>query len=204
MLRLFHSPASPFVRKVLVAARERGIEGHIQIVPTGVTPVTRDEAIAAHNPLGKIPTLVLEDGSGLFDSRVIVDYLDGLPGGPRLIPEAGAARMKALTLQALADGLCDAAVALRYETAVRPEALRWPEWSAGQTAKVVASLDSLERDWAGHLDATADIGAVATGCALGYLDYRFAALGWREGRPRLAAWFARFALRPSMQATAIP
>jgi glutathione S-transferase len=204
MMRLFHSPASPFVRKVLVAARERGIEDRIEVVPTGVTPVNRDAAIAAHNPLGKIPTLVLEDGTAVFDSRVIVEYLDGLPGGARLIPEGGPARLKALTLQALADGLCDAAVALRYETAVRPEALRWPDWSASQTMKVVASLDALERDWAGHLATTLDIGAVAAACALGYLDYRFASLGWREGRPALAAWQAEFAKRPSMQATAIP
>jgi glutathione S-transferase len=204
MLRLFHSPASPFVRKVLVAAHERGLADRIEPVPTGVTPVSRDPAIAAHNPLGKIPTLVLEDGTGVFDSRVIVEYLEGLPGGPRLIPEGGAARLKALTLQALADGLCDAAVALRYETAVRPEALRWPEWSASQTTKVVASLDALERDWLAHLSATLDIGAVATACALGYLDYRFAALGWREGRAGLAAWHDRFAARPSMRATAVP
>ncbi|MFN6956562.1 MAG: glutathione S-transferase C-terminal domain-containing protein, partial [Acetobacteraceae bacterium] len=134
---------------------------------------------------------------------VIVEYLDGLPGGPRLIPEGGAARLRALTLQALADGLCDAAVALRYETAVRPEALRWPEWSAGQTTKVVASLDTLERAWLSHLASTLDIGVIATACALGYLDYRFAALGWREGRPGLAAWYQGFAARPSMQATAI-
>jgi glutathione S-transferase len=204
MMTLFHSPASPFVRKVLVAARERGIERLIETVPTGVTPVNRDAAIAAHNPLGKIPTLVLEDGTGVFDSRVIVEYLDGLPGGPRLIPDGGAARLRALTLQALADGLCDAAVALRYETAVRPEALRWPEWSASQTTKIVASLDALERDWLGHLSASLDIGTVATACALGYLDYRFASLGWREGRAGLAAWHRGFAARPSMQATAIP
>jgi glutathione S-transferase len=189
---------------VLVAARERGIEDRIEVVPTGVTPVNRDAAIAAHNPLGKIPTLVLEDGTGVFDSRVIVEVLDNLPGGARLIPEGGAARLKALTLQALADGLCDAAVALRYETAVRPEALRWPEWSASQTTKVVASLDALERDWVPHLTSTLDIGVVATACALGYLDFRFASLGWREGRAGLAAWHAGFAARPSMQATAIP
>jgi glutathione S-transferase len=204
MLRLFHSPASPFVRKVLVAAQERGLADRIEPVPTGVTPVSRDAAIAAHNPLGKIPTLVLEDGTAVFDSRVIVEYLDGLPGGPRLVPDGGAARLKALTLQALADGLCDAAVALRYETAVRPEALRWPEWSASQTTKIVASLDALERDWLGHLSASLDIGTVATACALGYLDYRFASLGWREGRAGLAAWHRGFAARPSMQATAIP
>ncbi|MCX7683770.1 MAG: glutathione S-transferase [Acetobacteraceae bacterium] len=202
MMKLFHSPASPFVRKVLVAAHERGIAEGIELVPTGVTPVRRDEAIAARNPLGKIPTLVLEDGTAVFDSRVIVEYLDGLPGGPRLIPEGGAARLKTLTLQALADGLCDAAVALRYETALRPEALRWPEWAASQTTKVVAALDALERDWVPHLSSVLDIGAIAAACALGYLDYRFAALGWREGRPRLAAWHEGFAARPSMQATA--
>jgi glutathione S-transferase len=204
MMRLFHSPASPFVRKVLVAARERGIEGGIEVVASAVTPVTRDAAIVVHNPLGKIPTLALPDGTGLFDSRVIVEYLDSLPGGARLIPEAGAARFRTLTLQALADGLCDAAVLLRYETAVRPEALRWAEWSAGQTTKVVAALDALERDWIGHLNAGIDIGVVATGCALGYLDYRFASLGWREGRPALAAWQAGFSARPSMVATAPP
>ncbi|MDW8397099.1 MAG: glutathione S-transferase [Acetobacteraceae bacterium] len=202
MMKLFHSPASPFVRKVLVAAHERGIAEGIELVPTGVTPVRRDEAIAARNPLGKIPTLVLEDGTAVFDSRVIVEYLDGLPGGPRLIPEGGAARLKTLTLQALADGLCDAAVALRYETALRPEHLRWAEWSASQTTKVVASLDALERDWVPHLSSVLDIGVIAAACALGYLDLRFASLGWREGRAGLSAWYTAFAERPSMRATA--
>ncbi len=111
------------------------------------------------------------------------------------------ARWQALTEQSLADGMTDAALLERYETTLRPPALMWPEWRDGQHDKVVKSLDRLERT-AADLAERVDIGTISIGCALGYLDFRFADLGWRDARPRLAAWYAAFAKRPAMAATA--
>ena len=200
-MKIFYSPASPFVRKTLVLAMERGIREQIECVSSTLSPVAPDQAIAVHNPSGKIPTLVLDDGTALYDSRVIVEYLDSLPGGPRLIPSEPAARWRALVLQSLADELTDAAVLLRYETFLRPEALRWPAWITGQWTKIHASLDALERDHLGQLERVLDVGAVAVACARGYLDFRFPEVDWRGARPGLAAWYAGFSERPSMTAT---
>jgi glutathione S-transferase len=141
---------------------------------------------------------VLEDGTALYDSRVICEYLDGLSAGPRLFPE-GAARWDALTRQALADGLLDAALLTRYERVLRTEERRWDAWETGQIGKIRSALDRFETLVAGG--PALDIGTVAMACALGYLDLRFPDLAWREGRPALAAWFADFERRPSMAAT---
>ena len=200
-MKLFYAAASPYVRKVLVQAHERGLADSIALVPAATTPVKRDEAIVPHNPLGKIPALITDDGMALFDSRVICEYLDTLPGGPTLIP-AGEARWPALTLQALADGLLDAALLARYETFLRPEPRRWADWLDGQLLKIDTALDQLETRWMPHLGGPLDIGVVATACALGYLDFRFADMGWRASRPALAGWYAAIAERPSMRATA--
>jgi len=200
-MQLYYSPASPFARKVLVAAHETGLIDRISTVTAQATPVSRDPNVAGQNPLGKIPTLVLDDGSALYDSRVIVDYLDGLHGGAKLAPGEGLERARVLAAQALGDGMMDAAVLVRYETALRPEALRWPDWMHGQLAKVDAALDLLESR-AGELGRRFDIGAIAAACALGYLDFRFAERDWRGSRPALAAWFAEVSKRPSVAATA--
>ena len=165
-----------------------------------VTPVNRNNDIARDNPLVKIPTLVLDDGSSLYDSPVICEYLDHLSGAPRFFPAAGPARWTALRRQALCDGLMDAAILLRYEQALRPEALRWPEWIAGQTAKVTGALDALEGE-VGSFGTDFDIGHIACACALGYLDLRFGQMGWRTGRARLATWFETVSQRPSLAAT---
>jgi len=200
-MKLFFSPASPFVRKVLVLAHERGIRDQIECVPVVISPITTGGAVASHNPSGNIPTLALADGSALYDSRVIVEYLDGLPGGPSLLPAAGPARYATLRLQSLADELTDAAVLLRYETFLRPPALRWPEWIDGQWRKVRASLDVLEHAHLPELEGRLDLGTIAVGCALGYLELRFPDEDWRASRPGLAAWYAGFSERPSMVAT---
>lgn len=200
-MKLFFSPASPFVRKVLVVAAERGLRDRVEIVEAQVSPVNLDRAVRAHNPTGKIPTLLLDDGTALYDSRVIVEYLDGLGDGPGLIPREEPARSRALVVQSLADEMTDAAVLLRYETFLRPEALRWPEWILGQRDKIHGSLDELERN---TMDALTrfDIGAIAVACGLGYLDFRFAEEKWREGRPRLSAWFEVIGQRPSLAQSA--
>jgi glutathione S-transferase len=154
--------------------------------------------LSAANPLGKIPTLLLDDGTALYDSRVITAYLDEVSGG-RLLPPSGPARWQALKLEATADGLTEAALLARYERALRPAGLRWPEWDAGQVEKVQRALDALEQT---DLDAGAvTIGAVATACAVGYLDFRFPELSWRPSHPKLSAFETAFSTRPSMQKT---
>lgn len=201
-MKLFFSPASPFVRKVLVCAIERGLDGAIERLPSAAHPINQDKTIRSHNPTGKVPTLIAKDGTPIYDSRVICEYLDSVGDAPRLFPAEGAARWQALVLQSAADELLDAALLARYEAIARPEALRWPDWTRGQMEKIDASLDDFANRWIGHLETRLDIGVVATGCALGYLDFRFGDHDWRKSRPRLAAWFAAFSERPAMKATA--
>lgn len=198
-MKIYFSPASPFVRKCLVAADELGVAEKIERLPSAAHPVHRDSQIVASNPLGQVPTFFLDDGTVLYDSRVICEYLDSR-FGPRLIPEPGAERWARLTEQSLADGMLGGALLARYETAVRPEALRWSEWAEGQLAKVRSGLHWLEQEAPGFGERV-DIGTLSFGCALGYLDFRFPAFDWRAGSPEVARWFERFNARPSMQAT---
>ena len=199
-MKLYTASASPFVRKVAIVIAELGLGSRIVQEPVVVSPVSRNEGVARDNPLVKIPTLVLDDGSALFDSPVICEYLDSLSGTPRFYPASGPARWAALRRQALADGLMDAAVLLRYETFLRPEPFRWVDWTAGQQHKITNALDALEAEAAGFGDAF-DIGHVASACACGYLDFRFAQLNWRDNHQRLAEWFAKVSQRPSVGAT---
>lgn len=194
-MKLIYSPNSPYVRKVRVLAHETGQP--LELVAESSQPTRRNPAVGAHNPLGKIPVLLTDQGP-LYDSRVICQYLDTLHDGARFYPD-GAGRFVALRREALADGLLDAALLARYET-TRPEGRAWADWIEGQLAKVKAALAAMEAD----LPEAADIAAIAYGCALAYLDFRFAAMNWRESHPRLAAWEAEFGARPSMQATRIP
>ena len=200
-MKLHHSTTSPYVRKVMVAAMELGLADRIETVPAKVSPIVRTSPVIADNPLGKVPTLIADDGTVLFDSRVISEYLDALAGGGRLIPASGPARWQALAEQALADGMLDAALLERYETSLRPPELLWPAWRDGQHDKVAKALDRMEQTAAGF-GPRVDIGTIATACALAYLDFRFPDLGWREHRPLLAGWLAAFVERPSMTATA--
>ena len=200
-MRLHTNPASPFGRKVKVLAHETGLFERLEVHDVQTTAVGPDPSLVADNPLGKIPCLVLDDGTGLFDSRVICEYLDRLHAGPRrMFPADGKPRWAALRLQALADGVMDAALLARYETFLRPEPQRWPAWIDGQLDKVTRGLDRLELE-ADQLADTVDIGAIAVGCALGYLDFRYPDLAWRNGRGALAGWFERFGARPSMAET---
>ncbi len=201
-MKLYHSATSPFVRQCLVCAHELGLRERIELVPAAAHPVNRDAALAARNPLGKVPTLITDEGAVLHDSRVICEYLNSRGGG-RLLPVQGAARWRALVDQSLADGLLDAAVLVRYETAVRPESLRWNDWITGQLAKVTGALAELERG-AADLEQRVDLGTIAIGCALGYLDYRYDSLAWRDRHPELGRWYAGFGARASMAATGPP
>ena len=199
-MKLFFNHASPFVRKVRVFARETGLDKKIEEVATAVSPVTDNAQLAQANPLKKIPALVLDDGTALFDSPVICEYLDSLHGGKKLFPPAGPARWTALRLQATGDGILDAGILCRYEMAVRPKEFQWTDWVAGQKTKWHGGLDLLERE-AATLEGEPTIGGVTVACALGWLDFRYGDDDWRKGRPKLKAWFDKFGARPSMQAT---
>ncbi len=204
VLKLHHNPASPFVRMVMVIAHELGIAEQIEKIETGVfLPDRVNDAVAADNPLGKIPALITDHGSVLYDSRVICEYLCHHAGNKALLPDEPVSRFRILTLQSLAIGLMDAGVSRRYETAVRPEEKRWPEWVARQHARMEAGLDELENNWAGEL-GTVNAGSIAAAAVLGYFDFRYDDLGWRDTRPKLAAFYEGFAARPSMTATQAP
>lgn len=196
MLILRSSPASPFGRKVKIAIAELGLGDRVEIVLADTNDPA--EPLRKQNPLGKIPTLVLEDGTTLFDSRVIAEYLDHLAGGGKLFP-AGEARFSQLRLQALADGLCDAALLQVYEVRFRPEESRNAAWVENQAGKVARALAALEA--APPAYDRPRIGEIALACALGYLDLRFAGK-WRVDHPALVAWLDGFAGKvPAFEAT---
>ena len=199
-MKLMYSPTSPYVRKVMVLAIERGLDRKIVRLATTASPVGENKALDKANPLAKVPALELDNGLVLFDSPVICEYLDSKHRGDKVFPASGARRWKALRQQALADGILDAALLVRYESFMRPENLRWPEWMAGQKKKFMQGLDALEKE-AKDLAGGLTIGQITVACALGYLDFRYADLNWRKGRPKLAAWFDKFSRRKSMQAT---
>jgi glutathione S-transferase len=199
-MKLYYSPTSPYVRKVLVAAHELGLADRIEKLPSATHPVKRNRAIIAHNPLGQVPTFFTDDGLMLADSRVICEYLNDLVGGA-LFPASGPTRWRALVDQSVGDGVLGAALLARYETAVRPADKLWTEWREGQLDKVATSLAAIETAAAGFGDRV-DIGTITFGCVLGYLDLRFPNLEWRDKHPATAAWFARFAIRPAMASSA--
>jgi glutathione S-transferase len=196
-MELLYQTHSPYARKVLVFAHELGLAGRLSVTHHETSPTRRDDAVFAKNPLGKVPVLVLADGFALFDSCVICEYLDTIAGGRRLIPAPGPARWSCLRLQALAQGLCEAGIALRWESERRPEPLRYPALAEGQAMKLCESYDFIER----HADFGEDLnlGHVALATALDWLDFRKLP-DFRKGRPRLAAWFGSFLDRPSMRA----
>lgn len=185
MMTLRYSAASPYARKIRIAAELLGLGGSIEIVAASTTDPS--DTLRQQNPLGKIPTLILEDGSALYDSRVIADYLDHLGGG-KLIPAEPARRFEALRLQALGDGINDAALLIRYETATRRAELRDQEAIDLQQGKIDRALASLE---SAPPSGAVTIGQIAVACALGYLDLRFEG-AWRAKYPKLVAWLAAF------------
>lgn len=196
-MKLFHSPASPYVRKVMVIAHETGQS--VETLASAASPIDRDQTIVAKNPTGKVPTALLDDGTALYDSRVICAWLDAQHSGAKMYPE-GAARFDALRREALADGLLDAALLARYETVMRPAEKLWPEWLQGQMDKIDSSLDVMDADAAGYDQI--DAGWIAVGCALAYLDFRFPDHDWRSGRGALAEFYKTIGARPSFKATA--
>lgn len=202
MLVLRSSPPSPFGRKIKIAAASLGLKDRIKVEMTDT--LDPQDSIRGQNPLGKIPALVLEGGKVLFDSRVILDYLDHLAGGGRIIPN-GETRFDVLCLAALADGLMDAALLQVYEARFRPEERRHADWLAYQGEKVTRALAVLEAAPPAAVPAGGilDVGQIGVACALGYLDLRFAG-SWRTDHPKLVAWLDAFeAAVPSFAETRI-
>ncbi len=185
-MKLFYSPLSPFVRKVMIVAIENGLDGRIETVTTGVNPAAPNKDLAQHNPLMKIPALITDDGLTLVESKVIAQYLDAL-GANKLLPAAGHGRWKALRMEAIADGIADAGILVRYEQAMRPAGLQWQQWIDGQLAKIGNALDLLEAE-AADLEGPLDLGKAAVASALDWMEFRNVVPGARDSRPKLFAW----------------
>jgi glutathione S-transferase len=201
MMILRFSPSSPFVRKVRIAASLLGCDSEITLERADTTDP--NDSLRKTNPLGKIPVLIIEDGSALYDSRVILDYLDERAGGGKIVPRQGAERLAALRLQALCDGILDASILTVYEGRFRKPEMHEPKWLDLQAGKIARALAVLEAA-PPPLDAAQalpDVGQITLACALGYRDFRFAG-NWRSDHPRLVAWLDTFAARvPAFAAT---
>lgn len=195
-MKLFYSPTSPYARKVRIVATERGLAGTIKMITA--TPF-ENPVVAAANPLSKIPALVLNDGTALYDSPVICEYLDSLGEGPRLIPEGGDARWATLRLQALADGILDAAFSTVMEMR-RPEPGRSDEWLQRWQASILRAVVAAAGEPA-TIAPDQNLGQIALACALGYLDFRLPGIDWRAAAPGLVPWFDVWSVRPSFAAS---
>lgn len=200
-MKLFFSPASPYVRKVMVTAWERGFQEQVELLDSAAGPILRDANIVAVNSTGKVPCAITPEGAPLFDSRVITQYVDQLGTVGTSIYE-GDDRFAILTLEALGDSILDACLLCRYEGVMRPKELYWEDWYNGQMAKIDSSLDDLENKWFDLLSSPHfHAGSIAIACTLGYLDFRFADKDWRTSHPKLTQWFAQVSERPSMKET---
>lgn len=195
---LRYSPTSPYVRKIRVLAIETRLDEVMDLVETN--PHEKPPALTAENPLGKVPTLVTDDGLVLFDSPMICEYLDGAHGGTRMVPVATPVRWHVLRLQAVGDGIMDAAVSSVMEGR-RPANEQSAGFVAHERGRIVRTLDWLEAH-ADELSGRLNLGQISVACALGYLDFRLPDLGWRDGREALAGWFEPVAGRDSMRRTA--
>ena len=199
---LYFSPASPFVRKVRIAAALLGFDNDVTLTRADTTDP--NDSLRTRNPLGKIPVLIDEDGRAVYDSRVILDYLDQRAGGGRIVPRDGKDRLAALRLQALCDGILDASILTVYEGRYRKAEMQEPKWldlQAGKVSRALAALEAAPPLLDPLPQVLPHVGHVALACALGYRDFRFAG-GWRAEHPRLVAWLDQFAARvPAFAAT---
>jgi len=202
-MKLTFSPASPFARKVRIAAIELGLIDKIEFIPTAVVPGTPNDDYSKIHPLKKLPVLILDNGDIVVDSYVIVEYLDELAGGGKLIPASGPMRWKVKTEHSLLQGMLDSMLLCRYETMVRPEPLRWKAWAD----------DHWHRAWLGMarfdqqpdlISRPFDIGMIGLTCVLGYADFRFADCGWRKAYPKLDAFYQKILERPSVKVSMPP
>lgn len=199
-MRLRASPTSPYARKVQAVLIETGLDKKVETVATD--PWAADTDLPNHNPLGRVPTLIMADGTSLYDSRTICEVLDSLHDGARLYPAAGPERTKALRLLALGDGMCDTLINKVVDTR-RPKELQSADWQARQVATLRRCLDHLETN-IDELEGPVTIGTLAVSVALGYIDLRGTDLNWRDNHPKLAVWQAGMEQRPSIDRTRPP
>jgi glutathione S-transferase len=202
-MKLTFSPASPFARKVRIAAIELGLIDKIEFMPTAVVPGQPNDEYSHINPLKKLPALILDNGDVIIDSYVIVEYLDELAGGGKLIPASGADRWKVKSDHSLLQGMLDSMLLCRYEKMVRPQALQWQVWSEDHWNRAWTGMARFEKQ-ADTLSRPLDIVQIALTCVLGYADFRFAECGWRTAYPKLDAFHARMLSRPSVKISVPP
>jgi glutathione S-transferase len=200
-MKLMYAPQSPFARKVRVAAIELGLGGRIELEYAEVVPGRKNAAYGdGINPLRKVPALITDDGTVLVDSTVICEYLDALAGGGRLVPPSGPERWRVLAAHAVAQGMTDALILVRYETWLRPEPLRWADWTDDQWDKLWTGAR-----WFNEQVATfgkdPDLAQIGLACCFGYVEFRYADSGWRRRFPELAIWYDGISRRPSFIAT---
>ncbi|MCA0434091.1 MAG: glutathione S-transferase family protein [Proteobacteria bacterium] len=198
-LKIFGDVVSPFVRMALVTAHEAGLNDRVERLQAGVKPTEVNSDLQKLSPIAKVPVLVTEHAHAIHDSRVIMEYLAHVSGQSQFIPHDGVKRFHVLTLQATAQGMADASVLLRYEQTQRPEEKRWPEYKTRLIQRIDAALDDLEKN-GGDVLADVNVGSISAACAIGYIDFRHAALDWRKGRSKLTQFFDGFSARASMQA----
>ena len=198
-MKLFYGTTSPYVRKVVVSAIELGLNDRIERDET--FPWASDSQYGGVNPVGKVPALITDDGQVLYDSQVIVEYLDSIHDGPKLIPPSGSGRFEQLRISSLAHGMMDAVILLFSELTRRPPELHWQYWDDRMRGTVARSLDALEEDAAGFDAGRPDLAQVTTACAVGWIEFRLEVLGidFRAGHPVLSEWFNAFSERASMQ-----
>ena len=199
-MKIYGSSISPFVRMTLVTAHECGLGSKVEHIKEGADPTKANPTLTALSALGKIPVLETDHHHAIYDSRVIIEYLAHVAGNKTLIPDEGVKRFRVLTLLALGQGLGDATVAYRYETATRPQQLQWKEWMARTEIRFNAVFDELDKNWNSELaDVTA--GTIAVAVVLAYIDFRMPQLNWRQGRQTLTKFHADFSKRDSMVIT---
>jgi glutathione S-transferase len=203
-MKLTFSPASPFARKVRIAAIELGLIDRIEFIPTTVAPGTPNDEYSQITPLKKLPVLITDNGDVVLDSYVIVEYLDDLAGGGKLIPASGAARWKVRTEHSLLQGMLDSMLLCRYENMVRPEPLRWQAWHDDHWARAWNGMARFEKQAEMLARPQFDIAQIALVCVLGYADFRFADCGWRKAFPKLDAFHRKMLERPSVRISVPP
>jgi len=200
LMKLLYAPQSPYARKVRAAAIELGLDGEMELEYVEAVPGRPNRGFReTANPLGKIPALITRTGETIFDSTVICEYLDQLAGGGTLFPH-GRDRWRVLSNHALAQGMCDAILLIRYETWLRPDTHRWPTWIDEQWDKIWSGLAWFDAH-PDQLGSAVNISHLALGSLIGYMDFRFSETSWRQRFPVVASWFADLTQRPSFART---
>jgi len=202
-MKLTFSPASPFARKVRIAAIETGLIDKIEFTTATVAPGQANEEYSKITPLKKLPVLILDNGDVILDSYVIVEYLDELAGGGKLIPASGPERWKVKSDHSLLQGMLDSMLLCRYESMVRPEPLRWKAWSDDHWNRAWTGMARFENK-PDVLSGPFNIAQIGLVCVLGYADFRFADCGWRKAYPKLDAFHQKMLERPSVKISVPP